>query len=353
MHTLIKNLGKESFLARFFFLLICLLGSCAISEKEGNLSLAFKKPTHFPEPTYTFRNNQVTEEGFKLGKRLFFDNNLSRDGSISCSSCHVQQRAFADIELHPFSIGVDDQEGIRNAPPLFNLAFHKEFFWDGGVTHLDFVPIQAIESPIEMDETMPNVIQKLNRHPEYPRLFKQAFGIDQVTGPYFLHALSQFMLMMVSAESRYDAWYLGQTDALSRDELQGLTLFRSKCENCHKEPLMTDLSYRNNGIQPTIRDEGRRLITEMDNDRGKFKVPSLRNIAVTAPYMHNARFTTLREVLDHYVDGVHDSPTLDPALRQSGNLGIPMTADEKEKIILFLNTLTDEKFLKNSIFHQR
>ncbi|WP_040669774.1 cytochrome-c peroxidase [Nitritalea halalkaliphila] len=313
---------------------------------------AFRAPVHFPEPTYTFRNNQVHEKGFKLGKMLFNDPNLSRDGSVSCSSCHLQSHAFADTWLHPMSIGVDGREGKRNAPPLFNLAFHREFFWDGGITHLDFTPIAAFENELEMDIPFPEVVDRIARHPVYPGLFREAFGIETVTGPFVLHALSQFMLMMVSASSPYDAYIQGDKTALSATQLAGLQLFRQHCESCHREPLFTDLSYRNNGAQRVIRDFGRELVTERAEDRAKFKVPSLRNIEVTAPYMHHARFQTLEDVLDHYTSGMQHQETLDPQLWRSGQPVITLSAAEKEQLISFLLALTDTKFLSNPIFHQ-
>ncbi|MBW3470303.1 cytochrome-c peroxidase [Arthrospiribacter ruber] len=310
----------------------------------------FEKPAHFPEPTYTFRNNQVNEKGFKLGRRLFNDPSLSRDGSISCSSCHVQSHAFADIMLHPFSFGVEDREGKRNAPPLFNLAFQKEFFWDGGVTHLDFAPILAFESEIEMDLSFEEVVARISRSADYPALFKDAFGIEEVTGPYVLHALSQFMLMMLSADSKYDRYVQGDQQALNSLELKGLELFRQHCESCHQEPLFTDLSYRNNGVQRNITDLGRETVTEVPQDRAKFKVPSLRNIEVTSPYMHNARFETLKQVLDHYTEGVAEQVSIDPKVFASGKPVISLNAEEKEQIIAFLKTLTDPGFLTNPIF---
>lgn len=332
------------------FIMVLIYG-CESGSEQPRIDLyQFEKPAHFPEPTYTFRNNQVNEKGFKLGRRLFNDPSHSRDGSISCSSCHVQSSAFADISLHPFSFGVEDREGKRNAPPLFNLAFHKEFFWDGGVTHLDFTPILAFENEVEMDIEFPEVVARIQRHPEYPRLFKEAFDVDEVTGPFVLHALSQFMLMMVSADSKYDRYVQGDKEALTSLELEGLKLFRQHCESCHQEPLFTDLSYRNNGVQRNITDLGRETVTEVPQDRAKFKVPSLRNIEVTSPYMHNARFETLRQVLDHYTDGVTEQVTIDPKVFADGKPVIALTSDEKEKIIAFLKTLTDPGFLSNPIF---
>lgn len=254
------------------------------------------------------------------------------------------------MPLHPFSIGVDDTEGKRNAPPLFNLAWHSEFFWDGGVTHLDFTPITAIESEIEMDESFENVVRRLNQHSRYPGLFKEAFGIEQITGPFVLHSLSQFMLMMVSANSRYDKFMNGDQTALTPLEQEGLRVFRVKCESCHQEPLFTNLEYKNNGIQKQILDIGRALITETDLDAGKFKVPSLRNVEVTAPYMHDASLSTLDQVLEHYKSGVNDSPSLASELKADGKTGIPLSDEEIVAIKAFLHSLTDNEFLQNRIF---
>jgi cytochrome c peroxidase len=310
----------------------------------------FVKPANFPEPTYTFGNNPITQAGFELGKTLFYDPILSRDGSVSCNNCHIQATGFADSQQHPLSIGVDNQAGIRNAPPLTNLAFVKEFFWDGGVTHLDFTPINAIESDFEMDETLSNVVAKLNKNAQYPALFKKAFGIDEITSPYMLYALSQFVAMMVSANSKYDKYIRHEGETLSILELEGLRVFQIKCAGCHAGELFSDFSYRNNGISATFPDPGRARITETPSDLGKFRVPSLRNVARTSPYMHNAQFKTLKEVLDHYANGVVDSPTLDPLLKKNGQLGIPMTEEEKTNIINFLTTLSDFDFVSDPKF---
>lgn len=327
------------------------LWSCqnGMDEKPDN-AFTFVKPSHFPEPTYTFDNNPVTEEGFKLGKKLFFDPILSRDKSVSCNNCHQQSRAFADSPLHKTSIGVDSRFGIRNAPSIANMAFLKEFFWDGGVTHLDFVPINAIESEVEMDESLENVVKKLNAIDEYKKLYKEAFDVDEITSPYMLHALSQFTSMMVSADSKYDKYLLGKEE-LTADELTGLELFEQKCSSCHEGVLFTDQSYRNNGISSVFGDEGRGGITENAADNGKFRVPSLRNAAVTGSYMHNARFSTLEEVLDHYAGNMVDSPTLDTSFKNGEEVvGIPMTEEEKARIIDFINTLTDYTFISDERF---
>jgi len=332
-------------LALGWMCIYCLV-ACDQSEVEPDTTYTFVKPANFPDPTYTFDKNPVTKEGFELGKKLFFDPVLSKDGSVSCNNCHIQSTAFADAQQHPLSVGIESKLGIRNAPSIANMAFFPDFFWDGGVNHLDFVPINAIESEFEMGEALSNVVEKLNNHSDYPDLFKEAFDIDKVTSPFMLQALSQFMVMMVSADSKYDKYIRGEGTQLSEEELAGLELFDAKCSDCHSGELFTDFSFRNNGISSEFVDEGRGLITESADDIGKFRVPSLRNVGRTAPYMHNAKFKTLREVLDHYDEGVVISSTLDPGLNQ----GIPLEEDEKDKIIAFLQTLTDYEFRSDKRF---
>ncbi|MTI22769.1 cytochrome-c peroxidase [Fulvivirga sp. RKSG066] len=327
--------------------LLLLMVACEEADEEAKSNnYKFVKPRHFPAPTYNFDKNPITKEGFELGKKLFFDPLLSKDNSVSCNSCHIQSTAFADAQQHPLSIGVDNRVGLRNAPPLTNLAFMPEFFWDGGVTHLDFVPINAIESPFEMDEKLASVVEKLNANDEYRQLFQMAFSVDEITSPLMLKALSQFMLLMVSANTPYDDYILGDVEALSKEEVEGLSLFRQKCGDCHSGELFTDFTYRNNGLNTDFKDQGRALITESENDVGKFRVPGLRNIARTAPYMHNAMFTSLEQVLDHYDNSIQHSPTLDPTLEK----GISLTENEKSKIITFLNTLTDHDFRSDRRF---
>lgn len=325
--------------------LLLFVFGCQDSEMRIDDTYVFHQPAHFPETTYTLENNPVTEKGFLLGKKLFNDPILSRDGSVACSNCHQQGTAFADSQQHPLSKGVEDREGIRNAPSLTNLAFLPEFFWDGGVTHLDFVPLNAIEAEFEMDETIENVIVKLNKSETYRALFKGAFDMDEVTSPYMLHALSQFMVMMISDNSRYDQYLQGE-EVLSSEELAGMELFESKCESCHAGVLQSDFSYRNNGLDAMPLDSGRNRITENSQDWGKFRVPSLRNVELTSPYMHDGRFETLEEVLEHYNSGIQSYETLDPSLKS----GISISDDERAKIISFLKTLTDRDFTRDPKF---
>lgn len=316
------------------------------NQTEQVEPFGFKQPAHFPKATYNFQKKPVTKAGFELGRKLFFDPNLSSTGEVSCSNCHQQGNAFADGPHHPLSIGINGKNGTRNAPSLANMAFFKEFMWDGGINHLDFVPINALTSDIEMGEKMGNLVKMLNNDANYPTLFKNAFGIDTATATFMLVALSQFTLMMVSDNSPYDQYLKGEKEALNSQQIAGMKLFKQKCEACHTGVLQTDFSYRNNGISEKITDKGRGRISEHETDYGKFRVPSLRNVALTPPYMHDAKFNTLEEVLDHYSNGIKKTETLDPLLKD----GIKMNSDEKQKIIAFLKSLTDEKFLRDARF---
>lgn len=333
----------------FFLLAATVFGACQKDELATE-KYRFVKPSHFPEPTYSFDKNPVTKEGFELGKRIFGDPILSRDGSVACNNCHVKSVAFADPQ-HALSLGVEERSGIRNAPGIANMAFMKEFMWDGGVYHLDFAPPNAIENPLEMDEKMAHVVWKMNQHNSYPALFKKAFPEmgDTITSPYLLLALSQYQTMLVSATSKYDHYKLGDGN-LSANELEGLQLFEQKCATCHSGELFTNQGYRNNGLDTEFADEGRARITESADDLGKFKVPSLRNVELTDPYMHDGRFETLAQVLDHYASGVKQSATLATELQHNGALGIPLTDTEKERIIDFLKTLTDYDFIQDVRF---
>lgn len=310
-------------------------------------------PSNFPPPVYDLKKNPVTEEGFELGRRLFYEPMLSRDSTVSCGSCHQQSAAFIQAG-HDFSHGVDNLHGRRNTLPVFNALFYKTFFWDGGVHNLDMVPVNPIENRIEMDEKMDNVLTKLNQSSSYRYLFKKAFKADSITTKEFLQALSQFMAAMISANSRYDKYVRNEGEALSAQELNGLAIFRQKCSSCHATDLFTDGSYRNNGITNDFRfDKGRQEITLQENDKGKFKVPTLRNIEYSAPYMHNGSLATLEEVLDHYKNGMKPSETVDTVFRKKdGSLGIDLTAEEKKNLIAFLKTLSDSEFINNKIFSE-
>ncbi len=307
-----------------------------------------KWPSYFPDPVYNFSGNPRTSEGFYLGKKLFYDPVLSVNNTISCGSCHQQFVAFANAD-HKVSHGVFDLLGKRNSPALFNLMWQKEFFWDGGSKHIELQPIGPITNPVEMNETLEHVIEKLKKNEVYVNLFRKAFGTDTLSGQMVLKALAQFMGSFISSNSKYDDFLNDSVKSpLTTGEYNGLRLFKQKCSTCHPSPLFTDFSYRNNGLDDNFQDSGRFVITKINNDIGKFKVPPLRNIELTAPYMHDGRFETLEQVLSHYSSGVKQANSLDPQLLN----GIYLTPSEKSDIIAFLKSLTDRKFTSDKRFNE-
>ncbi len=310
---------------------------------------AFKMPANWPAPNYNFEGNTLTKEGFELGRKLFYDTRLSRDNTISCGSCHQQAAAFAHAD-HDVSHGIEDKLGNRNSPALFNINWHTSFFWDGGVNHIEVQPVNPIQNPVEMDEKLDNIVTKLKTDATYVSMFKAAFKNDTINSQRMLKALAQFMGMLVSANSRYDKYVRGEAGGeMSAAELSGLNIYTAKCAACHKAPLFTDYSFRNNGLQPTaVNDSGRARITLHSADMYKFKVPSLRNLKYTYPYMHDGRFKTLDQVLDHYTTGIAHTATLDPLLQN----GIQLSSQERTDLLAFLNTLNDEQFVTDSRFKE-
>ncbi len=336
----------------FSFLFLLNILSCKTdSEILPSISkedIQIKWPDYFPQPEYNFENNSLTKEGFYLGKKLFYDPILSKDSTISCGSCHQSFVAFAHAD-HKLSHGINNLQGIRNAPGLYNLIWQKSFFWDGGARHIELQPIAPIINPVEMGETIDHVVYKLRRNNAYKSLFNKAFMSDSITSQLLLKALAQFMGALISTNSKYDRYIQNpKMNPFTDDEKDGLALFENKCSSCHPAPLFTDGFFRNNGLDSTFIDSGRYRITNLPSDWGKFKVPSLRNVEVTYPYMHNGRFETLEQVLEHYNNGVLQSVTLDPLLRN----GIALNNTEKRKIITFLKTLTDRDFIQDKRFSE-
>ena len=334
-------------------LLVCSFFSCKQEEVYTNMTLAFEQPSNFPEPDYNLSSNPITEKGFELGKKLFYEGKLSSDGVVSCAFCHQQKFAFTH-HGHQLSHGVENRQGTRNTPPIQNMAFQNQFSWDGAAFHLDMFPIIPITNPVEMDETVTNILGKLRQDAAYRKLFSQAFEDGQINADNTFKAMSQFMLMMVSANSKYDKYVrVEKGGEFSEQEKKGLELFKAKCASCHSSDLFTDDSFRNNGlpINPEVNDLGRMTVTLIEEDKYKFKVPSLRNIELTAPYMHDGRFGSLKSVLNFYTTGVQETQNLDPILKnEDGTLGISINEQEKEDIIAFLKTLTDEEFITDKRF---
>jgi cytochrome c peroxidase len=337
-------------------LILSFLFSCSndIDDVYQNIPIDFKVPSNFPQPTYNFANNPLTEKGFELGKKLFYDGRLASDGIVSCGFCHEQENAFTH-HGHVFSHGVGNSIGTRNTPSIQNLAYQSAFMYDGATTHLDLQPIIPFTSPIEMNGDFTKALTMMKGDAEYQKLFKIAFADGLINSENMLKALGQFMVMVTSSNSRFDKYRRNETGGtLTETELAGYTVFKSKCASCHATDLMTDNSFRNNGlvVNPAINDIGRYRVTELASDLYKFKVPSLRNVEKTAPYMHDGRFGTLEAVLDHYDSGVVDSATLDPILNQNGKLGISLSETEKLQLVAFLKTLTDTEYLTDKRFSE-
>lgn len=328
------------------------LAACKVDPKINQPlpvnDLVVTVPEGWPEPVYTFSNNPVSKETFALGRALFYEPMLSKDNTISCGSCHQNFAAFANDD-HQFSHGVNDQLGKRNSPGLFNLAWHPYFMHDGGINHIEVQPLGPISNPIEMAEDINTVMAKLSASGKYKSLFKEAYGTEEVTSQRMFRAMAQFMGLLYSNNSKYDYYKRGENNVtLNEQELRGYSLFVAKCNTCHKEPLFTDFQFRSNGLKvnPLLKDSGRAHITGAPEDVYKYKTPSLRNVALTYPYMHDGSLTTLEKCLDHYTNGIVNPINLDPQLEG----GIPMTADEKKDIIAFLRTLTDYKFINDQRF---
>ena len=335
-------------------LILPLFLSCSDDDEYQNIPLVFEIPSNFPPLAYDVANNPPTEKGFELGKKLFYDGRLASDGIVSCGFCHIQADAFTH-HGHTFSHGVDDAIGTRNTPSIQNLAYQTTFMYDGAASHLDLQPIIPFTSPVEMNGNFSDAIIMMKADATYQKLFKIAFTDGQINAENILKALGQFMVMVTSSNSRFDKFRRNETGGiLSQQEQAGYILFNQKCASCHATDLFTDNSFRNNGLQvnPAINDIGRYRVTELDQDLHKFKVPSLRNIEKTAPYMHDGRLFTLEAVMEHYNSGVVNSNTLDPLLKTNGKLGIPTTEVEKTQIIAFQKTLTDTQYLTDKRFSE-
>ena len=305
-------------------------------------------------------DNALTVQGVELGRMLFYEKMLSRDGSQACADCHRQPDGFSDSTR--FSIGVEGLPGLRQAMPVFNMAWHSNaFFWDGRAPLLRDQALKPIQDPLEMNETLPNVVAKLSGSAMYRDQFIRAFGSDEITPEKMALAMEQFMLSIVSYNSKYDR-YLAGTEQLTDSELRGLELFQTEynpffpdfsgadCAHCHGGANFENDQYMNNGLDTDagITDIGQEKVTGQPEDRAKFKVPSLRNVAVTGPYMHDGRFQTLEEVIDHYNSGIQTSSTADPTVLNTKDTGLFLDDQDKQDLINFLKTLTDDTFLNEA-----
>jgi cytochrome c peroxidase len=371
------------------------------SLTDAEIAVAHPKPLYLPEKftPYPFQmsatfpipdlphDNPLTVERVELGRMLFFDKQLSVNNAQSCADCHLPEKAFADERRT--ARGAEGAFGPRNTMPLFNLAWKKEFFWDGRAKSLREQVLQPIQNPIEMHETLTNLVMKLrssrreealtnksaigNRqsaiemslltsaatNEDYPALFTAAFGSSEITAEKIALALENYLLTLTSFDAKFDRVLRGE-GKFTTEEQRGFELFSTEydprrgqfgadCFHCHGGPLFQSQSFANNGSDGAFKDIGREKVTGKASDRGKFSVPSLRNVALTAPYMHDGRFRTLADVVEHYSTGIPRSATLDPNLAKHPDGGVPLSADDKRALVAFLKTLTDAQFLSAKV----
>jgi cytochrome c peroxidase len=320
-------------------------------------------PSHFPNMPIP-ADNPMTVEGVELGRRLFYEKRLSRDNSMSCAACHAPSSAFSDP--NKYSTGIDGIQGTRNSMALINLGWQQFFFWDGRAATLEEQILEPIPNPIELHQSWSDAVAKLKADVTYRNMFYKAFGTEQIDQYKVAKAIAQFLRTMISGSSRYDVMYKYENglplnvseqatlSGISPEEWAGYDLFKSlngaDCFHCHNGALMQVQKFSNNGLDAAFTDLGRGAITGNPLDNGKFKVPTLRNIALSGPYMHDGRFATLDEVIEHYSSGIHQSATIDPLIEFASQGGVQLDATEKLLLKKFLMTLTDYDFINNPKF---
>jgi cytochrome c peroxidase len=350
---------KKHLLLLCFFILI----HCTSKEEEIYTATSYnlKIPILFSDkliPPIIPVNNPLTLEGIALGKELFFDPLLSGDETQSCASCHSPQKSFTDQQK--FSTGVAGNLGSRNAMPLFNLAwnFDERFAWDGKEFGLEKQALEPVSNPLEMHSDWKKVGNKLEANSRYKDLFLQAFGSSKIDSTSITRAIAQFERTLISGNAKFDKYLRGET-SLSAEEQDGFAVFmdesKGDCFHCHgsnNNPLWTDNKFHNNGLDSTFNDLGLGGVTGDPNDNGKFKSPSIRNLDFTAPYMHDGRFATLEEVINHYSEGLKRSPTIDPLMKKVNEGGIQLSPQEKTNLKAFLQTLSDYEFVRNTDFRK-
>ena len=351
------NLIKTTLLLVFISSFI----SCSTSDEEVQedyipTPASIEVPQLFANnllPPVIPEDNPLTEEGIALGRKLFYDKSLSGNGTQACASCHKPESAFTDPLQ--FSLGSEGDEGFRNSMPLFNMAWNYEqhFFWDGAANSIEEQIFEPVTNPIEMNNSWENVIATLKSSSEYPTLFRQAFNTENIDSTHVSKAIAQFLRTLVSGNSKFDNYLLGEV-TLTESELNGFNVFMSEdkgdCFHCHGNafnPLWTDNIFHNNGLDETFDDLGFGAVTGDPRDNGKFKSPSLRNLAHTAPYMHDGRFETIDEVINHYSEGLVYSETIDPLMKAVAEGGVQLSDEDKADLKAFLLSLSDSSFIEN------
>ena len=353
---------------KYFFYIFILLGvffACR-KDKVGYKATPYilDIPSHFPDMIIP-SDNPMTAEGVELGRYLFYEKKLSGDNTMSCATCHMPQNSFSDP--NQYSTGIDGVQGNRQSMALINMGWEDFFFWDGRKTTLEKQILEPVVNPIEMHESWKNAVAKLDQDMNYRNRFFRAFGEGGIDSLKAAKAMAQFIRTLISGQSKFDVMYkyengmpLSSTEqsifqTVDVEEWAGYDIFKSldgaDCFHCHNGPLMRVKKFSNNGLLPNaFNDLGRAHVTNNPEDNYKFKVPTLRNIALTAPYMHDGRFANLDEVIEHYSSGIHMSPTIDPLIEFGSQGGVQLDAQEKYLLKKFLLTLTDNNFINNPKF---
>jgi len=348
----------------FIFVSVVIFLSCK-KDKVGFTPTPYELniPSHFPDMIIP-EDNPMTVEGVELGRKLFYEERLSRDNTMSCANCHSPSASFSDPSQ--FSVGIDGIPGTRNSMALINLGWQNFFFWDGRAKTLEDQILEPIPNPIEMHQEWKDAVAKLNSDKTYRNMFFKAFGQEGIDSLKVSKAIAQFLRTMISGSSKYDVMYKYENSlplnsieqsvyaSVTAEEWAGYDLFKSlngaDCFHCHNGPLMQVQKFSNNGLDATFIDHGRNGVTGNPADDGKFKVPTLRNIALSGPYMHDGRFNTLEEVIEHYSSGIQMSSTIDPMIEFASQGGVQFDAFEKDLLKKFLQTLTDYDFITNPDF---
>lgn len=337
------------------FSIIVLLFSCKKDEPDNKLPFNptpydLVVPDGFPDMPIP-EDNPMTVEGVNLGRMLYYDPILSGDSTMSCATCHDAAFAFSDRGKQ-FSNGIDGSIGSRNAPAVINVGWMPALFWDGRAANIEAQALQPVPNPIEMYLNWPVAEKRLNSHGTYPQLFYQAFGKEIIDSNMVVKAIAQFERTMISSNSRWDKYLSGEV-SLTQKEAQGFEIFfteKGDCFHCHSTILFTDNKFRNNGLDSIFTDIGLFNVSGLEEDLGKFKTPTLRNLAFTAPYMHDGRFNSIEEVVNFYSDSIVWSPTIDPLMKKVGQGGLHLTQEEKLSLIAFINALNDSSFVNNPDF---
>jgi len=332
---------------------IVLVSSCrkdtTITHKPNAYILDI--PSNFPDMKIP-ESNPLTQEGVKLGRMLFYEKRLSGDNTMSCATCHEPTKAFTDSKQ--FSKGITGAIGTRNSMALINLGWNEKFFWDGRASLLEEQALEPVPNPIEMHQKWSDALKKISRDDEYAELFLKAFGNHGIDSIRATKAMAQFMRTLISGNSKFDRIQRREPGyKFTIVESEGFDIFnteRGDCFHCHGSILFTKNTFNNNALDESFTDNGLGDISGNEYDNGKFKAPTLRNIELTAPYMHDGRFNTLQEVIRHYSIGLQQSPTVDPLMKKIEDGGIRLTVDEQNALIAFLKTLTDTEFITNPEF---